>query len=162
MRKHRRTSDTVPNNPQLDNFNPADALESLHTEIVQLEAFAHAAGEAVTHLPRPANPTQPRDLTRIYALVSKVADDIATAASHGDKLIAALSAHLQAADPDANAASATSSSQHGRNKPQMLSSTACTPLIVRLCVHRSARGMLPDLSLEDGIPSRRTSALRGP
>ncbi len=95
MPKHSRTAITVPNNPQLDNFDPADALEKLHTEIVQLEAFAHAAGEAVTRLPRPSNPIQRRDLTRIYALVSKVATDAAIAASHGDKLVAALSAHLQ-------------------------------------------------------------------
>jgi hypothetical protein len=94
MHNHRNTQDTVPNNPQLDNFSPADALESLHTEIVDLEAFAHAAGEAVTRLPRPSDPEQRRDLTRIYALVSKVANDAATAAAHGDELIAALSAHM--------------------------------------------------------------------
>ena len=95
MRVHRRTQDTVPNNPPLDNFNPADALESLHIEIVQLEAFAHAAGEAATRLPAPSNPTERRNFTRLYALVTKVASDAATAATHGDKLIAALSAHLQ-------------------------------------------------------------------
>jgi len=96
MRKHRRTAKTVPNNPHLDNFNPGDALESLHTEVVQLEAFAHAAGEALTHLPHAADPKQRRDFTRIYALVSKVASDAAAAAAHGDQLVAALSAYLEA------------------------------------------------------------------
>jgi hypothetical protein len=94
MKTHRHPRARVPNKPHTDNFNPADALESLHTEIVELEAFAHAAGEAVTRLPRPSSPTQRRDLTRIYALVSKVASDATAAAARGDKLIAALSAHL--------------------------------------------------------------------
>jgi hypothetical protein len=94
MRKHRRTAPTVSNNPPLDNFNPCDALESLHTDLVQLEAFAHAAGEAVTHLPHTSDPKQRWDFTRLYALVSKVANDAAAAASHGDQLIAALSSYL--------------------------------------------------------------------
>jgi hypothetical protein len=99
MRSHRRTAKTVPNNPPPDNTDPfdsADALESLHTEIVQLEAFAHAAGEAVTRLPHSSNPKHRRDLTRIHALVSKVATDTTAAGHHGDQLIAALSAHLEA------------------------------------------------------------------
>jgi hypothetical protein len=56
MSKHRRTAKTVPNIPPAansatsarsatsatsDDFDPADALESLHAEIIQLEAFAH-------------------------------------------------------------------------------------------------------------------------
>ena len=65
-------------------------------EVVELEALAHAAGEAITRLPRACDPTQRRDLTRIYALVSKVAADAAAAASHGDQLVAALSAYLDA------------------------------------------------------------------
>jgi hypothetical protein len=104
MRQHRRTAKTVPNIPSPDNsatlddsdlFDPTDALETLHTEIVQLEAFAHAAGEAVTRLPHSSDPKHRRDLTRIYTLVSKVATDAAAAAHHGDQLIAALSAHLE-------------------------------------------------------------------
>jgi hypothetical protein len=96
MRQHRRTAKTVPNNPHLDNFNPADALESLHTEIVELEAFAHAAGEVVTRLPHTSDPAQRRDFTRLYTLVSKVATAAAAAATHGDHLIAALSSYLDA------------------------------------------------------------------
>jgi hypothetical protein len=94
MRKHRHPRRTVSNNAHLDNFDPADALETLHTELVQLEAFAHAAGEAVTRLPRASSTTQRRDVARIYTLVTKVANDATAAAAHGDKLIAALSTHL--------------------------------------------------------------------
>jgi hypothetical protein len=96
MRQHRRTAKTVANNPHLDNFNPGDALETLHTEIVELEAFAHAAGEAVTRLPHTSDLKQRRDFTRLYALVSRVATDAAAAATHGDQLVAALSAYLEA------------------------------------------------------------------
>ena len=94
MRQHRRTAKTVPNNPHRDNFNPCDALESLHTDLVQLEAFAHFAGEAVTRLPHTSDPKQRRDFTRLYALVSRVATDAAAAAVHGDQLIAALASYL--------------------------------------------------------------------
>ena len=94
MSDHRHPQRTVSNKPDPDNFDPADALEALHTELVQLEAFAHAAGEAVTRLPHVSSPTQRRDFARIYALVSRVATDATAAATHGDKLIAALSAHL--------------------------------------------------------------------
>lgn len=95
MPKHRRTRLRVPNNAELDNFDPADALESLHTEIVQIEAVAHAAGEAVTRLPHASDPGQRRAFARIYALVSKLAEDIGTAVIHGDEMIAALAVHLQ-------------------------------------------------------------------
>jgi hypothetical protein len=50
------------------NFSPAAALESLHTEIVEIEAFAHAAGEAVTFLPHASNPEDRRTFARIYTL----------------------------------------------------------------------------------------------
>ena len=54
MKSHRHPRTSVSNTPAPDNFDPAAALESLHTEIVDIEALAHAAGEAVTLLPRPA------------------------------------------------------------------------------------------------------------
>jgi hypothetical protein len=95
MPKHRRTHVRVANKPELDNFDPAEALESLHTEIVQIEAIAHAAGEAVTGLPHALDPQQRRAFARIYALVSKLADDVGTAVTHGDEMIAALALHLQ-------------------------------------------------------------------
>jgi hypothetical protein len=95
MRKHRHPPDSVPNDPARDNFNPAEALEALHTEIVDIEAFAHAAGEAVTRLPHSSNRELRRTYARIYTLVSKVAEDVTAAARHGDKLIAALSGHLE-------------------------------------------------------------------
>jgi hypothetical protein len=96
MKTHRSTRSKVSKNPPLDNFNPAEALESLHTEVVQLEAFAHLAAEVITRLPAPSNREQRRDYRRLYALVSKVADDAIAAVSHGDALISALSADMAA------------------------------------------------------------------
>jgi hypothetical protein len=96
MSQHRSTRSTVPKNRPLDNFNPADALESLHTEVVQLEAFAHVAAEVITRLTPPASREQRRDYRRLYALVAKVADDAIAAVRHGDALIAALSTDMAA------------------------------------------------------------------
>jgi hypothetical protein len=42
---------------------------------VQIEAFAHAAGQAITQCPLPAEPTQRRAFARIYPLVTRVAND---------------------------------------------------------------------------------------
>jgi hypothetical protein len=99
MKVHRSTRSNVSNNPQPDkpdSFRPADALESLHTQLVQLEVFAHLAGEVMTRLSPPSDREQRREYIRLYALVSKVADDALAAVSHGDALISALSAHLSA------------------------------------------------------------------
>jgi hypothetical protein len=127
MKSHRSTRSNVAKNAKPDNreptrrepdnrtpdnreptrrepFDPAAALESLHTEVVQLETFAHLAGEVVTRLSPPANRAQRRDYIRLYALVTKVATDAIAAVHHGDALISALSAHLavrRTAHPDA-------------------------------------------------------------
>jgi len=95
MSKHRRSQGSAQGGSPRDDFNAAEALEALHTEIVEIEAFAHAAGEAVTHLPHTSNPELRRVFARIYTLVSKVAVDLNACVRHGDKLVAALSKHLQ-------------------------------------------------------------------
>jgi hypothetical protein len=56
MKTHRSTRAKVPKKPRPANrepFSPAAALESLHTEMVQLETFAHLAGEVATRLSPP-------------------------------------------------------------------------------------------------------------
>ena len=95
IRKHRRPRSSARNEPPRDDFDAAEALEALHTEIVDIEAFAHAADEAVTHLPHTSNPELRRTFARIYTLISKVAADLNACVRHGDKLIAALSKHMQ-------------------------------------------------------------------
>jgi hypothetical protein len=76
-------------------FHTAGALESLHTELVQLEVFAHLAAEVVTRLSPPSNRAQRRDYIRLYALVTKVADDAFAAVGRGDQLIAQLAGSLK-------------------------------------------------------------------
>jgi hypothetical protein len=107
MKNHRSARARSPSSKHVSadahqSFSPADALESLHTEIVQLEAFAHVAGEVITRLSPPANRAERRDYIRLYALVTKVADDAIKVVSHGDALVAALSAHLAAQAQDSS------------------------------------------------------------
>jgi hypothetical protein len=106
MRNHRSTVSTLPKIHPLDNFNPADALESLHGDLVQLEALAHVAAEVIARLAPPAGRDKRRDYRRAYALVTKVAEDAVAAVRHGDALVAALSDDMtarrtQRADPPA-------------------------------------------------------------
>lgn len=96
MSTHRRTQLRVPSKAQPDNFNPADALESIYADLIQVDAFAHAASEAIVELRCPANRAERRTFARIYTLVTKAADEARTALLHGDQLVAALSAHMDA------------------------------------------------------------------
>lgn len=101
MPKHRCPRDRVskdvpPHNTGIsDTFNPAEALQSLHLEVVQLEALANAASEAVTQLPFPPGREARRVFDRVYALVTRVADDTSAVASYGDELVADLTAQLK-------------------------------------------------------------------
>jgi len=76
-------------------FNPADALESLHLEVVQLEALANAASEAVIQLPFPSDREERRAFERAYALSTKTADDANAIVTYGNELIAALAIYLK-------------------------------------------------------------------
>lgn len=95
IRNHRRAQGKAPSDPPGNDFNAAEALEAYHTEIVEIEALAHAAGEAVTHLRHTSDPELRRIFARIYTLTSKVAADLNASVRRGDKLIAALSRHMQ-------------------------------------------------------------------
>jgi hypothetical protein len=90
MARSRRPSDKTSTPGHRLHVSAVEALEALHTKIVDIEAFAHAAGEAVTQLPHTTNPDLRRTFARIYTLVSKVAADVHTCVRQGDKLIAAM------------------------------------------------------------------------
>jgi len=96
MSKHRRTQSRVPNKAQHDNFNAASALESVYVDLIEIDAFAHAAREAIIELRCPSNRAERRTFARIHTLVTKVADEARAALLHADALVAALSAHLEA------------------------------------------------------------------
>jgi hypothetical protein len=95
MPKHRRTQARVPNKAQHDNFNPAEALESVYADLIQVDAFAHAASEAIVQLRSPSNRAERRTFARIYTPVTKAADEARAALLHGDELVSALSTHLE-------------------------------------------------------------------
>jgi hypothetical protein len=96
MKHHRRTQDTVSNNAQLDNFHPNDAVESLHAAILRVETIVQVASDAVDRLTCAPNPTARRAFARMQILVGKAAEEASAALAHGDKLMAALTSHLQA------------------------------------------------------------------
>lgn len=95
MTTHRRTQ-PASNKTRPDRFNPADALESIYADLIQVDAFAHAASEAIVELRCPTSRAERRTFARIYTLVTKAADEARTALLHGDQLVSALSAHLDA------------------------------------------------------------------
>lgn len=96
MRKHRHTQSSVPSKARHDNFNAANALESVYVDLIQIDAFAHAARDAIVELRCPSNRAERRTYNRIYTLVTKVADEARAALLHSDALVAALSAHMEA------------------------------------------------------------------
>jgi hypothetical protein len=103
MTMHRRTPDSVSDDVHDHNpapFNPAEALQSLHGEVLQLEALIHAASEAVTQLPFPADREERRVFDRVYALVTKAADETNALVRYSDELIAALGVYLNSRPPE--------------------------------------------------------------
>ena len=46
MKKHRNPQASVSDTAPADNFNPGTALEQLYSELIDVEALAHAAGES--------------------------------------------------------------------------------------------------------------------
>jgi hypothetical protein len=102
MLKHRRTQDRVPNNAHVDNFRPFDAIETLHAAILRVETIAQVASDAVDQLRCPSAPAARRAFARMQILVAKAADEATIALAEGDKLVAALSQHVQGrSDPHA-------------------------------------------------------------
>jgi hypothetical protein len=99
----RRSGVTQP----AESFSPGDALELLYTELVEVEAFAHAAGEAVTLLPSASSAKIRRRFARLYSLVTKTADQATATLTLGENLVAQLSGQMaarRAAAPPAAAA----------------------------------------------------------
>ncbi len=64
---------------------------------MEVEALAHAAGEAITTLPAASSPRQRRLHSRIYALVTRTATEAGAALTLGENLVSSLSAHMAGA-----------------------------------------------------------------
>jgi len=87
--------------PTSPEFDPVEALQSLHLEIVDLDALAHAANESVVDLPGPSHREHRPAFDRAYALVGRVADETHATARRSYKIQAALEAYRprQRAEP---------------------------------------------------------------
>lgn len=79
-----------------ESFSPGDALERLYTELVEVEALAYAAGEAVTLLPSVSSAKVRRRFARLYSLVTKTADQATATLTLGETLVAQLSGQMAA------------------------------------------------------------------
>jgi hypothetical protein len=96
MRQHRRTQDTVSNNLHDDNFDPADALESLHAAILRVATLVHVASEAADQVSYPSSRAARRAFDRMQILIGKAAEEAGAALAQGDELMAGLAGHLEA------------------------------------------------------------------
>ena len=90
MSDHRHPPSSVSDDVHVNNFECMEALHALRLEVIQLEALTNAASEAVTQLPFPSDREERRIFDRVYALVTKVADETTALVAYGDELIAGL------------------------------------------------------------------------
>ena len=96
MNKHRNPPARLSKQAPPDNFNPGLAIESLYRELVEVEALAIAADEAVTMLPPNPSGKHKRILARLFTLVSKTADQASEALEKSEDMLAKLAAHMAA------------------------------------------------------------------
>ena len=96
MSDHRHLHDTTAGHAQPDDFRPADAIESLHAAILRVDTISQVACTAVDELRYPGDAAARRIFTRMQILVGQAADEASTALAQGDRLMAALTKHLEA------------------------------------------------------------------
>jgi hypothetical protein len=96
MSKHRNPQARLSKQAPADNFNPGLAIERLYRELVEVEALAIAADEAVTMLPPYPSGKHKRILARLFTLVTKTADQASQALEKSEDMIAQLAAHMAA------------------------------------------------------------------
>jgi hypothetical protein len=100
MQTHRYPQVRVSNKAHADNFDPGDGLEQLHTELVEVEALARAAGEAVTLLPSASSAKVRRIFARLHVLVTRTAHEAGAALTLSEKLVSSLSVYMAMAAED--------------------------------------------------------------
>jgi len=95
MSDHRHLHDTTASHAPPDDFRPADAIESLRAAILRVDTIAQVACDAVDELRYPGDAIAGRAFARMQILVGQAADEASTALAQGDRLMAALTKHLQ-------------------------------------------------------------------
>jgi hypothetical protein len=96
MSDHRPLHDTIASPAPPNDFRPADAIESLCAAILRVDTIAQVACDAVDELRYPGDAAAGRAFARMQILVGHAADEASTALAQGDRLMAALTKHLQA------------------------------------------------------------------
>jgi hypothetical protein len=96
MSDPRQLHNTTASHAQLDDFRPADAIESLRAAILRVDTIAQVACYAVDELRYPRDAAAGRAFARMQILVGQAADEASTALAQGDMLTAALTKHLRA------------------------------------------------------------------
>ena len=104
MRKHRNPRQRLSKRPSPDNFDPGILINQLYEDLVEVEALAVTADEAVTNLPPRPRGKHGRTLARLYTLVSKTSGRAQAALERGEELMALRAAQLTAQVPKRSAA----------------------------------------------------------
>ncbi len=99
MRKHRNPQARLSKRPAPDNFDPGILINQLYEDLVEVEALAVTADEAVTQLPPKPRGKYGRTLARLYTLVGKTSGRAQGALERGEELVAMRAAHLAARVP---------------------------------------------------------------
>jgi hypothetical protein len=99
MTRHRNPRARLPKRPSPDNFDPGVLITLLYDDLVEVEALAVTADEAVTNLPPRPRGKHGRTLARLYTLVGKTSGRAQGALERGEELVALHAAHLTARVP---------------------------------------------------------------
>jgi hypothetical protein len=100
MKKHRNPRARLLNRPSHDNFDPGVLISLLisllYDDLVEVEALAITADEAVTMLPAAPSGKYKRTMARLYTLVGKTSSKANAALERGEELVALHAAYLAA------------------------------------------------------------------
>jgi hypothetical protein len=99
MKKHRNPRPKVSKQPSPDNFDTGILINQLYEDLVEVEALAVTADEAVTELPPRPRGKYGRTLARLYTLVGKTSGRAQGALERGEELVALRAAQLVARVP---------------------------------------------------------------
>lgn len=87
MSKHRNPRKRLPKRPPPDNLATSLLIRRLYDALVELEALAITADEAVTMLPAGPTGRHKRTLTRLYTLVGRTASQASAVLELGEELV---------------------------------------------------------------------------
>jgi len=87
MAKHRNPRKKLPKRPAPDNFTLGLRIRRIYEALVELEALAITADEAVNNLPAGPTGRYKRTLARLYSLVGQTAGRATAVLELGEELV---------------------------------------------------------------------------